>query len=120
MLPFIAWQMLVGAIPLAILPWLYAAPSIRWTPGEIACLVYVGAISSAAGFLAWMEILRWLPADDASLNIFAIPVIALVASMAIFGERLAGNEWLGIALIGAGLAMVALWSFAATRRAVHE
>lgn len=120
MLPFIAWQMLLGAIPLAILPWLYAAPAIHWTPGEVACLVYVGAISSAAGFLAWMEILRWLPAGDASLNIFAIPVIALVASMAIFGERLAGNEWLGIALIGAGLAMVALWSLATTRPMVPK
>jgi drug/metabolite transporter (DMT)-like permease len=26
--------------------------------------------------------------------------------MAIFGEELAGNEWAGIALIGAGLALV--------------
>ncbi|MGH8801992.1 MAG: EamA family transporter, partial [Casimicrobiaceae bacterium] len=68
----------------------------------------------------WMEILRWLPAGNASLNIFAIPVIALVASMVIFGERLTGNEWLGIALIGVGLAMVAAWSLAATRRAVTE
>ncbi len=120
MLAFIAWQMLVGAMPLAFLPWLYGAPAIHWTPGELACLLYVGAISSAAGFLAWMEILRWLPAGDASLNIFAIPVIALVASMAIFGERLAGNEWLGIALIGAGLAMVAVWSLATTRRTAGE
>jgi drug/metabolite transporter (DMT)-like permease len=119
-LPFIAWQMAVGAIPLALLPWLYGAPAIEWTAGELACLLYVGAISSAAGFIAWMEILRWLPAGEASLNIFAIPVIALVASMVIFGEKLAGNEWLGIALIGAGLAMVALWSLGATRRVIRE
>ena len=33
---------------------------------------------------------------------FAIPVIALVSSMVVFGERLAVNEWTGIALIGAG------------------
>lgn len=117
-LAFISWQMLAGAIPLTVLPWLYGAPAIHWTPLEFACLVYVGAISSAAGFLVWMEILRWLPAGNASLNIFAIPVIALVTSMAIFGERLAGNEWLGIGLIGAGLAMVAAWSLAVTRRAV--
>lgn len=117
---FIAWQMLAGALPLTALPWVYGVPSIHWTLLELACLVYVGAISSAAGFLVWMEILRWLPAGDAALNIFAIPVIALVASMAIFGERLAGNEWLGIGLIGAGLAMVALWSLAVTRRTVAK
>lgn len=117
-LAFIAWQMLAGAIPLTVLPWLYGAPAISWTFSEIACLVYVGAISSAAGFLVWMEILRWLPAGSASLNIFAIPIVALVASMAIFGERLAGNEWLGIGLIGAGLAMVAGWSLVLGQRTV--
>jgi drug/metabolite transporter (DMT)-like permease len=53
-----------------------------------------------------MEILRWLPAGTASLNMFAIPVIALVSSMALFGERLAANEWMGIALIGVGLGLI--------------
>jgi drug/metabolite transporter (DMT)-like permease len=36
-----------------------------------------------------------------------VPVIALIASMAIFGERLESNEWYGIALIGIGLALIA-------------
>ena len=69
-------------------------------------MIYVGVIATAGGFLLWMEILRWLPAGTASLNMFAVPVIALLSSMAVYGERLAVNEWLGIALIGAGLVLI--------------
>jgi drug/metabolite transporter (DMT)-like permease len=50
--------------------------------------------------------LRFLPAGTASLSMFTVPVIALVASMAIFDERLSTSEWLGIGGIGIGLAIV--------------
>jgi drug/metabolite transporter (DMT)-like permease len=35
-----------------------------------------------------------------------VPVIALLSSMLVFHERLAANEWAGIALIGVGLALI--------------
>ena len=62
-----------------------------------------------------MTVLRWLPAGTASLNMFAIPVIALVASMLIFGERLAANEWQGIGLIGIGLALITAYALVGAR-----
>jgi drug/metabolite transporter (DMT)-like permease len=43
---------------------------------------------------------------------FAVPVVALLSSMAVFGERLSAFEWTGIACIGAGLGVLA---FAARR-----
>ena len=75
----------------------------------------MGAVSTALGFLLWIAILKHLPAGTASLNMFAIPPIALVSSMAVFGERLAANEWTGIALIGAGLAILAGIAWRAAR-----
>jgi drug/metabolite transporter (DMT)-like permease len=42
----------------------------------------------------------------AALNMLAIPVIALISSMLIFGERLTALEWPGIASIGVGLAII--------------
>jgi drug/metabolite transporter (DMT)-like permease len=116
MLSFIAWQMAFGALPLTVLPWFFAVSATQWSVAEVALLLYVGIISSALGFLVWMGVLRWLPAGTASLNIFAIPVIALLSSMAIFGERLAANEWTGIALIGAGLALIAAEALTSSRR----
>ena len=116
MLTFITWQMALGAIPLAALPWFYDVTATQWSVGQVALLLYVSVISSAGGFLIWMTVLRWLPAGTASLNMFAIPVIALVASMAIFGERLARNEWQGIGLIGVGLALITAYSLIGARR----
>ena len=52
--------------------------------------------------------LRFLPAGTASLNMLAIPVIALLSSMAVFGERLSASEWVGIGCIGVGLAVISL------------
>ncbi len=106
MLNFIAWQMLVGVLPLTVLPLAIALPGTTWDLSYGIVLLWTGAVSTAAGFLLWIAVLRFLPAGTASLNMFAIPVVALLSSMAIFGERLTGNEWIGIALIGAGLAVV--------------
>ena len=72
----------------------------------MALLFYVGAISTAAGFLLFLSILRHLPAGTASLNMFAIPVIALASSAVIFDERLSQDEWLGISAIAIGLLVI--------------
>jgi drug/metabolite transporter (DMT)-like permease len=103
-LNFAAWQMLVGVVPLSMLPLLFDLPPTHWSFVQAALLFYVGAISTALGFLLWIVVLRRLPAGTASLNIFAIPPIALLTSMIALGERLEANEWAGIAFIGAGLA----------------
>ena len=52
---------------------------------------------------------------------FAIPVIALVSSMLVFGERLTSAEWAGIACIGAGLAIISVNALArAARRGARD
>ena len=117
MLNFVAWQMLVGILPLTFLPWLLDVPATQWSVAQALLFFFTGAIATAGGFLLWMAILCVLPAGTASLNMFAVPVIALVASMVIFDERLAPNEWLGIALIGAGLALIMLAARLSGRRA---
>jgi drug/metabolite transporter (DMT)-like permease len=94
-------------------------PATRWSAGQVLLLTHIAVVSTALGFVAWIEILRWLPAGTASLNLFAIPVIALLSSMALFGERLTGSEWAGIACIGAGLAVLTLLALRAPGRAAE-
>ena len=115
-LNFIAWQMLVGVLPLTLLPFVFELPATQWSATFILLLFQVGAVSTALGFLLWMAILRWLPAGTASLNMFAIPVIALLSSMAIFGERLNRGEWIGIGCIGVGLAIISVDAWFGNRR----
>jgi len=114
-LNFVAWQMLAGVIPITALPFLLGTPSPQWSATYALLLLYVGAVSTGLAFLLWITILRFLPAGTASLNMFAIPVIALVSSMLVFGERLTPGEWLGIASIGAGLAIISMSALRAHR-----
>ncbi len=107
-LNFIAWQMLVGVLPLTVLPFVLDLRATQWSATYVLLLVQVGGIATALGFILWIAVLRFLPAGTASLNMFAIPVIALLSSMAIFGEQLTRNEWIGIGCIGAGLAIISL------------
>jgi drug/metabolite transporter (DMT)-like permease len=112
-----AWQMAVGVLPLTLLPWFVDFAPTQWSVAQVYLLIHVGALSTALGFLLWIAILRYLPAGTASLNMFAIPVIALVSSMLVFGERLSATEWLGIGCIGAGLAIISLQAVRAPRAA---
>jgi drug/metabolite transporter (DMT)-like permease len=116
LLNFIAWQMLVGVLPLTALPLFVELPGATWDASYGLLLLWTGAVSTGGGFLLWITVLRFLPAGTASLNMFAIPVIALVSSMAVFGERLTASEWLGIALIGTGLVVVSLRAWIGARR----
>jgi len=122
-LNFISWQMLIGVLPLSALPLLLDLPATQWSTTYLLLLLQIGAVSTALGFLLWIAVLRWLPAGTASLNMFAIPVIALLSSMALFGEHLTRNEWIGIGCIGAGLAIISADAWRQGRRgrqAVNE
>lgn len=116
MLNLIAWQMVAGIVPICLIPLVHAFPATQWNGSYVAALLYAGVIATALGFLLWTMVLVWLPAGTASLNMFAIPVIALTSSMLAFGERLTSAEWLGIAAIGAGLVIVSLRAWLRARR----
>ena len=51
-LNFIAWQMLVGVLPLTLLPWVFDFPATQWSATYALLIFYVGAVSTALGFPA--------------------------------------------------------------------
>ena len=120
MLNFVAWQMLVGVLPLTPLPWLMDLPGAQWSVAFVLLLFWTSVVSTGIGFMLWVAVLRHLPAGTASLNMFAIPVIALVLSMLTFGERLTRSEWSGIACIAAGLALLTARTMLDVRRAERQ
>ena len=116
MLNFISWQMLLGVLPLCLLPLALPLPNTTWSPTYVGLLLWTGALASGLGFALWIAVLRFLTAGTASLNMLAIPVIALLSSMAVFDERLSRSEWIGIGCIGAGLVVISLRAWLASRR----
>src|SRR5512134_110722 len=71
MASFMAWQMLVGVLPLTLLPWLFGLPAATWDASYTVLVLWSGAVSTGLGFLIWIAVLRRLPAGTASLNMFA-------------------------------------------------
>lgn len=112
----ITWQMAMGSIPIIVLALSWPMPATQWTGTYVMAVLYAGVVSTGLGFILWTSVLGVLPAGTASLNMFAIPVIAIVSSMLIFGERIPGIEWLGIALIGIGLVILSLRAWREARR----
>jgi drug/metabolite transporter (DMT)-like permease len=116
MLNLITWQMAVGVLPLLLIPIVFSIPSAQWTLVYVGAVIYAGLIATGIGFILWAAVLGVLPAGTASLNMFAIPVIAIVSSMLIFGERISATEWIGIASIGVGLAILSVRAWREGRR----
>jgi len=115
MLNFMAWQMVLGLLPLLFVPLAYPVAATDWGVEYAALLFFTAAVSTAMGFVLWTAVLRHLTAGAASLNMLAVPVIALVSSMAVFGERLSTQEWIGIACLGAGLSILSLRAWRVNR-----
>jgi drug/metabolite transporter (DMT)-like permease len=116
MLNLMAWQMALGVLPLLPLALLRTARATAWSPEYALWLFFVGVISSALGFALWVAILRWLAAGTAALATLAVPVVALVSSGIVLGERPSPLEWLGMTAIGAGLVIISVRAWQTDRQ----
>ncbi len=110
------WQMLLGAIPLIGLSLIVPEPATQWTAHYIGLLAFMSIGSTALCWWLWAYILDRVPAWEASLSVLGTPVIAILASRLTFGEAFKTSEIAGILLIGGGLALLSLLSWAANRR----
>ncbi|HEY7688022.1 MAG TPA: DMT family transporter [Dongiaceae bacterium] len=81
-------------------PWELPMPSAQ----TIAALVALGALSTALAYSLYFRVLRSAGATNISLVTFLVPVSALLLGMMILGERLEPKHFIGMALIGVGLA----------------
>jgi drug/metabolite transporter (DMT)-like permease len=86
--------------PAADVAWLLRVASSPWTYGAIAC--YLGA------FVAWMTLLRTAPIGPAFAASHLEVIGVLAASVVLFGEHLGAPQWIGSALIIAGIVCLAI------------
>jgi drug/metabolite transporter (DMT)-like permease len=92
-------------IPLACLfetPWTLAAPSAK----AAGAVVAVALASTALGYLVFFKLLASGGATNVALVTFLIPVSAILLGVGLLGERLEPRHFIGMALIGAGLAAI--------------
>jgi drug/metabolite transporter (DMT)-like permease len=98
---------MLGLATLMLSPLVFAAgplPQVIPMRAGIAML-YLGVFGSVAGFAMYYYITKHLTAGSVSLITLVTPVTALVLGHALNAERIPAVVWLGIMLIGSGLAL---------------
>jgi drug/metabolite transporter (DMT)-like permease len=92
-------------LPIALVvdrPWMLAAPG----PAGWSAIVGLAVLSTALAYLLYFRILATAGATNLMLVTFLIPVSAILLGALGLGERLAVQHFLGMALIGLGLAAI--------------
>ncbi|MFH0915316.1 MAG: EamA family transporter [bacterium] len=94
-----AWQMLLGAVPLAVIALLTSPAAPVWSPTFIWALAYNVLLANGLAWVLWLFVLRALPATTAGVSSLIIPVIGVVLAWAQLGERPGPAELAGMTLI---------------------
>jgi drug/metabolite transporter (DMT)-like permease len=76
--------------------------------GAILALIFAGMVGSGIANFLWFDIVRRVPATTASLGVLSSPVIGVISSMLILGERPTPSDIVGFALMFAASACVLL------------
>jgi len=77
-------------------------------PSGVVVLVYLAALPMAGAYLLFGYGLRGMAASTATTLALAEPVVATLLATRVLGEHLAPQAWIGLAIIGAGLLLVAV------------
>lgn len=108
-LGLVVWSSLVPPIPFILLSWqmegeerISAALShFSWHSGM--AVIYLALVSTLLGYGLWSRLLSRYPANKVAPFSLLVPVVGLLASWLLLGERLSSAQWAGSALLLAGL-----------------
>ncbi len=110
-----AWQLGIGSLALSATAVLTHGGWPVWTGSFVACLVYSVVLANAFCWTLWIFALRSLPAGAAGMGTLAVPVVGVIAAWLQLEEAPSVVEGGGMALIIAGLAVLAAAGIAAGR-----
>lgn len=101
------WQLLIGGIPLLALALAFDAdPFEQVTLYGWTAVLYVILVANMLGFWAWFSILKMAPMSVASIAVLPVPLVSVLSSMLVLGERIDWPEILALLFITAALATV--------------
>ena len=100
------WQMVIGAILLAIYTFTVGEVEVRWTLISVACLLYNGVIASALAFFLWAYILKNMDASKASISVLGVPVVGVLGGVICLGEPVTLFMICGMLMVLAGIFLV--------------
>ena len=112
-----ALSSLAGAAALApAAAWELRHAAIRVTPVAVAVVLYLAVLVTVAGLWVWFGALTRLPARIPASLQYLQPIVGVLASAALFGDRLDMWFWSGTALVLAGIGLSARPGARSSRR----
>jgi len=99
LVPFTAWQMAYGAIPVVIIALLVPGSYVHITPALLAALTYIVIAGTAFGFWLWFFIMERLSATGAGIASLLTPVVSVLAAWIQLHEQPGVPELIGMVLI---------------------
>ena len=111
-------QLLVGALvmtPVSLTvgqPWIGGSPSLA----AIGAITALALVCTALGYVLYFRLIDSAGATNATLVTLLVPPIAILLGVLFLGELLTGGQFLGLAVIAFGLAVIDGRLFAAVRR----
>jgi drug/metabolite transporter (DMT)-like permease len=123
----VPWQVLLATctlVPLALL--FEGIPRVEWTARLIALLLYGGTAGLALPYWAMQMINKSVPAITTALALLAVPVVGVICSSIMLGERLTAGLLLAMLFIVGGIAIgmgdsiVGLWGMRRKPRTPHS
>jgi drug/metabolite transporter (DMT)-like permease len=96
-----AWQVLVSFLVIAACVPLFEGVPHLWPLGfwALFALAYQGVVGTGIAYFLWFTIVRRVPAATASLGSLCVPVVGIVSSMLILGDRPTLADAIGFTLI---------------------
>lgn len=109
-----AWQMLAGAVPLAVIALTTSPIGPEWSPDFIWVLVYNVLLANGLAWVLWLFVLRALPATTTGLSTMIVPVLGVLFAWAQLGEHPGRAEIVGMTLIVIALGFLSAGARAGT------
>lgn len=105
LLPFTAWQLIIGGVTLIMLSVVLAEPSIQWSVDFIAVLVVLSVFNTALVTCAWFWLLKNEKAGTLGSYLFTVPVLGVIWAYLFQGEQPTASS-----LFGGGLVLLGVFS----------
>jgi drug/metabolite transporter (DMT)-like permease len=108
LLSLTGWQMLMGAVPLAVIAYLVPSPPVHWTFTYDWTLFYNVVPANALAWALWLFVVGRLSATLSGLASLASPVVGVLTGWLQLGERPTPAVLGGMLLVFAALGLLAL------------
>ncbi|MGB7102468.1 MAG: DMT family transporter [Xanthobacteraceae bacterium] len=106
-----AWQLAIGFVVITACLLIFDGGLDLGSagPGAWLALIFVGVMGNAVAYAMWFDIVPVVPTATAALGILGIPVLGVLSTVLIVGDRLTRADIVGFAFIFAASACVLLF-----------